>query len=96
MSQQKYLRFQMITESPSGKTRTFHVTSANTGTWLGSVSYYNQWRKYVFTPPHGDMVFDAVCLREIADFCQTETNRQRALATENRAVRARPTEQETR
>jgi hypothetical protein len=72
-----FLKFQMITESPSGKTRTFHVTSTKGGTWLGSVAYYNQWRKYVFMPSPNDLVFDAQCLREIAEFCATETARQR-------------------
>jgi hypothetical protein len=67
----------MVTESPSGKTRTFHVTSAKGGTWLGSIAYYNHWRKYVWMPPTSDVVLDAGCLREIADFCATETQRQR-------------------
>lgn len=79
-----FLKFQMVTESPSGKTRTYHVTSAKSATWLGSIAYYNQWRKYVWMPPQSDIVLDAGCLREIADFCAAETNRQRALAAEAR------------
>lgn len=43
---------------------------------LGAVCFRPQWRKYIFrfNPTLGQIDFDAVCMREIADFTENETN----------------------
>ena len=74
-----FLNFTLHSESPSGKTRMYTVEARRDQTFLGTVSYYNQWRKYTFAPA-SDTAFDAGCLREIAAFCEAETSKQRARA----------------
>lgn len=58
------------------KTKVFEVTSIAAETILGFVSFYPAWRKYVFRPGTRTL-YDASCLREIADFVEAETKRWR-------------------
>lgn len=45
---------------------------------LGSVSYYKQWKQFVFEPYElGDVVFNASCLRDIAHFLERLTGKRR-------------------
>ena len=46
-------------------------------TWLGTVGWYGRWRRYVFFPETA-MLFDAACLRELAEFMESQTQPQRA------------------
>ena len=46
---------------------------------IGTVQWYGPWRKYCFMPAR-NTVFEQVCLREIAQFCEQQTNAHRALA----------------
>ncbi len=58
--------------SPKAKTKVWAVMPKDSGYELGFVSWYGPWRKYCFSPmPH--TVFEQVCLREIAQFCETAT-----------------------
>lgn len=66
-----YIAFTQNGESPSGKTKRWNVTAVSGGPPLGTVRWYGPWRKYVFQPDYA--VFDADCLREIADFTESET-----------------------
>jgi hypothetical protein len=65
-----YLDFALIGNSRSGLTKVWEVKSS---THLGIVSWYGPWRKYTFHNTYADCIFDANCLREIADFCETQT-----------------------
>lgn len=42
---------------------------------LGAVYFRPQWRKYIFrfNPTLGEIDFDSSCLREIADFTESQT-----------------------
>lgn len=40
--------------------------------WIGGVRWYAPWRKYCFFP-QANTVYEQVCLREIADFCESQT-----------------------
>jgi len=71
-----FVKFENAGLSDSGKTQRWLVTSTG-GAHLGTVSWYSQWRRYAFQPIAGT-VFDANCLREIADFLQVETEAQQA------------------
>ena len=53
------------------KTKIFDVQSI-AGDTLGVISFRPQWRKFVFTPAPGTL-YDAGCLREIADFEEQQT-----------------------
>lgn len=68
------LRFVHAGPSPSGKTATFSVLAARNESYLGCVKWYGAWRKYVFFP-WTQTLFDPVCLRQIAIFCETLTKK---------------------
>lgn len=57
--------------SPGSVTSRFAVMSRHSGALLGYVKWFVQWRQYCFFPV--DAVFDKKCLREIAEFCETQT-----------------------
>lgn len=44
---------------------------------LGWIGWYAPWRKYCFFPK-GDTVYEKVCLREIANFCERKTSEHKA------------------
>ncbi len=65
--------------APSSKlTKVWRVDSKANKTMLGSVAWFNHWRRYCFTPIAGyGLVFDANCLWDIADFCARMTAEQK-------------------
>lgn len=58
------------------KTKLWEVTSIASDEVLGRISFWGAWRKYVYKPLAGTL-YDASCLREIADFMESETNKWR-------------------
>lgn len=54
-----------------GKTRQFNVYSKSNRSLLGTIKWWGGWRKYVFFPLNS--LFDNVCLRNIATFCEEAT-----------------------
>jgi hypothetical protein len=69
-----YLQFVLSGKSPSGKTNKWSVQSTTSDDYFGLIMWYAQWRKYTFYPYTGAILaFDASCLREIADFCESKT-----------------------
>jgi hypothetical protein len=46
---------------------------------LGDIHWWCNWRRYAFFPSDATL-FDARCLREIADFCEKETKDYKAKA----------------
>ena len=62
-----YLNFVPNGISPSGKTRKWVVQSLG-GTLLMRVSWYAPWRRYTVDTGGCNIICDASCLREIADF----------------------------
>jgi hypothetical protein len=64
------------TPSASGKTSVWAVTAA-AGADLGKVRWFGRWRRYVFLPAAGT-VYDASCLRILAEFCDGHTRSHRA------------------
>jgi hypothetical protein len=54
------------------KTQTWDVVSKTTGGILGWVYFRPQWRKFVFEP-RANTLFDALCLNNIASFCESKT-----------------------
>jgi hypothetical protein len=75
-----------IVEQPQGskRTKTWRVVGkARPDVTLGEVAWLAPWRRYVF---HScDALFDAGCLRELADFCSAETLKRQAARREERA-----------
>lgn len=58
--------------NPGKKTQRWVVTN-RTNVVLGHVMFWQSWRRYVFTPLQEYFVFDAECLRGLADFCEEKT-----------------------
>lgn len=57
--------------------KVFNVTSRTNGSHLGRVYFRPQWRKYVFEPA-SNTLYDAVCLSQIAGFCDGQTDAWRS------------------
>lgn len=55
-------------ESKGKKTDVFNLTSKS-GSHLGQVQWYPQWRQYCFFPAR-DCVFSVGCLKDINDFIE--------------------------
>lgn len=62
----------------TGKTLAWTVHSSD-GVFLGDVSWYSQWRRYVLFPNDG-MLFDADCLRDITGFIEARMRDHKAKA----------------
>lgn len=56
------------------KTKQFYIENKASKSILGYVVFFPQWRKFVFTQILDEIIFDSKCLREIADFCDKQTN----------------------
>jgi hypothetical protein len=73
-----HIFFSRMGVSESGKTRVWAVQS-NEGAVLGSITWFGRWRKYVFHPPPNlKSTYEETCLREIAEFIETQTKAHRA------------------
>ncbi len=76
-----YIQFVEDGYTPSRKTLRWEVVPLPRGAVIGEVKWYGPWRKYCFFP-RSETVYEQVCLREIADFCEEETKRHRAAQRE--------------
>jgi len=57
---------------PKKVTKVWRVDNKYGDGLLGHVAWFGRWRKYAFyTVP--ERVFEEVCLREIAEFCERKT-----------------------
>ncbi|MDX9802799.1 MAG: hypothetical protein RBS96_02050 [Dehalococcoidales bacterium] len=61
---------------PKRKTMVWAVTSVYDQTLLGFISWFPRFRKFSFFPQK-DTVYEEMCLRDIAEFCETETKKQK-------------------
>lgn len=63
--------------SVGAATRKYILTNKTIGSIIGIVKWNNAWRRYCLSPGENS-VFDAKCLREVAEFCdiQTEHHKQ--------------------
>lgn len=58
--------------STTGKTTVWEVMNKERTAILGVIKWYGAWRRYSFFP-HQNTIFEKTCLRDIADFCEEET-----------------------
>ena len=58
---------------PKAKTRVWWVLSKYEDAQLGWIAWYGRWRKYAFYPKENTL-YEEVCLREIAEFCERKTS----------------------
>jgi len=57
---------------PKPKTKVWWVVNKYDDGHIGNIGWYASWRKYSFFP-NPNTVYEQVCLREIADFCERKT-----------------------
>ncbi len=70
---------------PKPKTRTWQVRAKQGGVLLGEIRRFGRWRCYAFEP-WLNTVFEHRCLRDIADFCEHQTNIQRQTRKQTETV----------
>lgn len=76
----KWIEFSKPVPSKSGKTNIWSVYSSGSkededddrDMWLGDIKWRGAWRKYAFFPDR-DTVFEADCMRDLAQFCEDKT-----------------------
>jgi len=57
---------------PKPKTKVWWIVNKYDDGHIGTIGWYASWRKYSFYPLN-NTVYEQVCLREIADFCENKT-----------------------
>lgn len=72
----KWIVFEKIGKSKTGKTNIWRVSDAKGGYEVAEIRWYGRWRRYALFPL-GFTIFDHECLREVADFCETESKKAR-------------------
>ncbi len=72
----KYIDFEEV-PGAAPKTKWWTVNVKDCYETIGQVHWYGPWRKYCFFPEF-DTVYEEVCLRDIAQFCQEKTAEHRA------------------
>lgn len=68
-------------------TKEFTVLSPDGIFILGKVAWFTHWRRYCFWPVHHNVLFDANCLWDIADFCARMTTEQKEIWKKRREVK---------
>ena len=61
---------------PKPKTKTWFVINKYEQCSIGWIGWFGRWRTYSFYPDP-NTVFEKVCLREIAEFCERKTAERR-------------------
>jgi len=79
MKAREFTHFSVVAvgRTKSGRTVLFDVVPKDGGPKLGSVHWYAPWRRYVFQPCMGT-IYEPVCLRGLADVCETLTKEHKA------------------
>lgn len=72
----KWIRFDKQPRKADRKTDTWAVSPLDGGEPLGQVAFFGAWRKFAFFPFEGTL-YEADCLRDIAQFCEDQTNEWR-------------------
>lgn len=74
MVESKCLDFELFERK--SKTLVWVVVAKASGDRLGFVAWFAQWRNYCFFPD-ASLVFDKTCLRDIAAFCEYQSQEHR-------------------
>jgi hypothetical protein len=77
----KFIHFEYGGRSKSGKTFIYFCYNSENKTFLGRVSYYAGWYKYVFEPDNSlKLIFENQCLKDIATFLEELNKLQRKIS----------------
>jgi hypothetical protein len=72
---EKYIRIEDFGTSPTGKTRIWRVWNHLHQVDCGKIKWYGGFRKYCFFPMDDTLLYDADCMRLIADFLDQQNHR---------------------
>ena len=73
----KWLYAMELTQPPERKTKRWAICATDGEVELGQIRWFGKWRCYGYFPAD-ETVYEKQCLRAIADFCETQTDKQRA------------------
>lgn len=73
---ESFIEFEGPDQTPSGKTQIWRVRTKGGGMLLGEVRWFGRWRCYAFYPSSGT-IYERTCLRDLAAFCEAETQKHR-------------------
>lgn len=62
----KFLTFEEIKHSQKYE----YIVKNKRDELIGYIFRYKQWKKWVFEPAYDEVIFDAECLRDMADFLE--------------------------
>ncbi len=68
----RWITFWQLPKYPPRVTEIWEVRTTDGNQLLGEVRWFARWRRYSFFP-QGGCVLEATCLRDIANFCERET-----------------------
>lgn len=78
MTVNEFIVFVFDKEASAGKkTQVWRVHAIRNLAILGTIKWFGRWRQYVFHP-EGDTIFNAGCLRDIADRTEELSKSHRA------------------
>lgn len=81
---ESYIRFELLQRPKNKKTDTWAVETRDGKIQLGSIRWFGRWRRYAFfVAPQ--MVFEEVCLREIAETIENLTAIHKAYQKKEKA-----------
>ena len=80
----KWICFVEIPNSPERKTKVWQVVAKQNGMGVGVIRWFTSWRCYTFLPD-STTIFEEDCLRDIAEFVESETRKHREA---NKAAKA--------
>lgn len=69
----KWISFIPLGKPENRKTEQWHVVSKERSIALGTIKWFGRFKQYSFEP-NPNTVFEKICLRDIADFCEDQTN----------------------
>lgn len=76
MVDSRYMEFDFVGWSDSGKTKRWDVLSKSTQGILGHILWYGAWRQYCFYPSP-QTVFNSSCMGDICEFIDEEMEARR-------------------
>lgn len=75
---EKYITFEDIGTTPTGKTRIWNIWSKTDDSLIGQIRWHGAWKRYCFFTGEAS-IFEQDCLRHISEFIVERTNEHRAM-----------------
>ena len=83
----EYLYFRNLGRFREKKTNTYEILAKRNNFCLGTINWYSRWGQYVFEPTP-ETIYTSKCLRDIAEFCETETKKYKTASRQSKKTTA--------